>query len=128
MLFVTDVPQQNKITNPLIQIVIEEKVEQPPQPTAQEILDKRIKENVNKCNESTHWISAEDASCLPKRISSPVTTQSTARTAVRGSKAPAGYYDWGWCTYGAQQLAPWVGGWSHAQSLLIMAAITATLE
>lgn len=38
----------------------------------------------------------------------------TSSTSVRGG-APAGYFQYGWCTYGAWSLAPWVGAWGDAK-------------
>lgn len=34
----------------------------------------------------------------------------------RGSRAPAGWYARGWCTYGAWVMAPWVGRWKDAKT------------
>lgn len=38
------------------------------------------------------------------------------KIAHSGSYAPAGWYDYGSCTYGAWLLAPWVGRWSDANT------------
>lgn len=48
-----------------------------------------------------------------------VSDKATTKPSVNSggfSVAPSGWYDWGWCTYGAWTLAPWVGQWADANT------------
>lgn len=51
-------------------------------------------------------------------VQSASTTQSPVKTAVKrsGGSAPVGYYDWGWCTFGAWSITGWAGAWGNAHS------------
>lgn len=107
--------------SPLIDFVTETKIEiiVPPEPTIEE----KIASNYYNCDESTQWIRADDATCLTKRLeySPSESTSITKRTNTpvsnqNTSTAPSGWYEAGSCTYGAQQLAPWVGRWKNANT------------
>ena len=91
-------------------------VEQIKEPT----LEEKIKKNAYNCNTDTHYIRADNARCLAKPNNVASTPQKQLKGALRGSgsrsAAPAGWYQQGWCTYGAWLLAPWVGSWGNAHS------------
>lgn len=106
--------------SPLIDFVTETKIEiiVPPELTVEE----KIASNYYKCDESRQYIRLDTAECLDRpqyrasearstteRTNTPVSTQNT-------STAPSGWYEAGSCTYGAQQLAPWVGRWKNANT------------
>ena len=74
-----------KIPEP-IQIVIEQKVEEPVETPKLYTLEEKIKLNVNECDESTQYIRADDATCLVKPVYVPPAPQSTVRTAVNQSE------------------------------------------
>jgi surface antigen len=101
------------IDNSAIQIFEEHKivevVEAPPPPPELSLEDK-IKLNINNCNTDTHWISAEDATCLPKRSQVPVSTQ---KASTGFENAPQGYYPKGQCTWYVSTRRP-VGQWGDA--------------
>ena len=83
-------------------------------------LKQDIENDVNGC-EPLYYISAEDASCLPKpveaaqAVSSSAAVNSAASVSKTAKQAPAGYYQWGWCTYGAWQMTGWAGAWGDAK-------------
>jgi len=107
---------------PLIQVVAEQVTEQIIEPK-ELTLEEKIASNYYQCDESIEWIRADNAQCLPKRLeyrasegadttkrtNTPVTVKNTLR-------APQNWYEAGSCTYGAQQLAPWVGRWRDAKT------------
>jgi surface antigen len=111
LLFQAETPP---ITSPLIQIVIQQpEVEQPPEEQIYTIEDK-IRDNHYNCDESTHWISAENATCLPKRVQTATTArvaEKPVRTAVNGSNS----YSSGYCTWYVKNQLSWVpNGWGNA--------------
>lgn len=108
--------------HPLIQIATESEtvqVEEAPEPT----LEEKIATNFYECDESIEWISAEDASCLPKRtqaVYNTTTTQNTPREAYSGShgtKPGAGWFPYGQCTYWVWSKRH-VGQWNNATDWL----------
>ena len=111
-----------KIPEP-IQIVIEQKVEEPVETPKLYTLEEKIKLNVNECDESTQYIRADDATCLAKPVYVPPAPQSTVRTAVNSPKvtsssastAPSGWFPYGQCTYYVSTQRS-VGQWNNAIS------------
>jgi len=112
-----------------LQIINEQKIElvapepeappEPPEPviTPEEQLELDIKNNVNNCDEALYWISAENATCLPKRVQTTnrtTTTRNTARGTIRASN---GWYPYGQCTYYVWSRRP-VGQWNNASEWL----------
>jgi len=51
----------------------------------------------------------------PKPVTKPVQASQAVFTSTQPT-APAGWYEYGWCTYGAWSLAPWVGRWGDAKT------------
>jgi surface antigen len=107
---------------PTVQILTEQRivVEAPPEIIEERELtiEEKIAQNYYGCNTDTHWISAENATCLLKQSRSTntrVRSQNTPRAPQNGSGAPSGYYKWGWCTYGAWSLTGWAGPWQDAK-------------
>lgn len=116
LIFTEAIPPQ---LNPLVTIVIQQEVEpaKPTEPlyTLKEQLQIDIDTNVNNCDESLYWISAENATCLAKPVYVPVSRQSTPQTIVRGSNATNGWYPYGQCTYFVSTQRS-VGQWNNAIS------------
>ena len=69
----------------------------------------------------------EERALHPQLVNVATTTPSPVRAAPvqprtsnppaparKSGAAPAGYYDWGWCTYGAWSLTGWAGPWGDA--------------
>ena len=80
--------------------------------TPQEQLQINIDTNVNNCDESLYWISAENATCLAKPV---YTQQSTVSTVTRAYSGSRGGYAYGNCTAYAQNSLGWVpNGWGNA--------------
>ena len=86
---------------------IEQQIEIPPELTLQEKIDS----NYYGCNPTR--IRADTAECLPDLVYVAPKTVSTSKPIGNSS---GGVYEWGWCTYGAKQLAPWVGSWGDARN------------
>jgi surface antigen len=107
MLFTTSEPPKMP---PLIQYVIEQRIETPPQ--QQPTLAEKIETDINNC-EPERYISAEDASCLPKPVKTPPKAVNTVKATVHGSNAPAGWYPYGQCTYWVWSQRN-VGNWNNA--------------
>lgn len=71
-------------------------------------LEQKIKRDINNC-EPSHYISAEDASCIPKPKEKP---------AVAPVRASGGLntYEYGQCTWGVKNWKPSVpNDWGHAK-------------
>ena len=88
---------------------IETQIELPPELTLQEKIDS----NYYGCDTDKQYIWASDATCHDKPVYVAPKTVSTSKP-IRNSSG--GVYEWGWCTYGAKQLAPWVGSWGDARN------------
>lgn len=91
-----------------IEIATPKQTPEEPQITPEDKLKQDIKNNINNCNTDTHWISAEDASCLPKRtqtVNVSTQRQNTARGAVN---TPGNTYSYGYCTHYVKEQLPWV--------------------
>jgi surface antigen len=80
-----------------------------PKPTKAEQLAKDIKNDVNDC-EPLYYISAEDASCLPKPVRKPVKTAPTV--AYSGFNG----YEYGQCTYGVASWRSVPSNLGHAKT------------
>lgn len=104
-----------------IEIATPKQTEPQPELSAEEQLKQDIENNVNNCNTDTHWISAEDASCLPKRtqtVNVSTQRQNTARGAVNTSSSPSlSWWASGNCTWYVASQRP-VGYWNDASSWL----------
>lgn len=61
-------------------------------------------------------LQAPELAKLPEVKQIPKPKPKTVTAPLRGSNAPAGWYQYGWCTYGAWKLAPWVGSWHDANT------------
>jgi surface antigen len=101
--------------SPLIQIVIEQKIEQPKELT----LEEKIAQNYYKCNESIEYIRADTGTCIPR----PTYRASESRNATElpstqvsrenASTAPSGWFPRYSCTgHVASKRA--VGQWNNA--------------
>ena len=104
LLFTAEMPP---IKTPLISIVTELKVEEPVPIT--------WKDNPNKCTDN-EWIAKEAPFyCIvkPQPVYTPKTAQNTAKTIVRGSNAPNGWYPRGQCTFWVWSQRS-VGQWNDA--------------
>jgi len=110
-----------------IQIFEEHKIElviptPEPEPviTPQEQLKINIDTNVNNCDESLYWISAENATCLAKPVYTPKTVLRTSNTIRNVSKSRSGSPPLSW--WGNGQCTQWVasqrsvGHWNNARS------------
>ncbi len=102
-------------TPPLIQIVIEEKIETPKEPT----LEEKIATNYYKCDETRQYIRADTADCLDKpqyRASTQRSSTSSTNTSVttqNAATAPEGWYDYHSCTWHVWSKRS-VGKWGNA--------------
>jgi surface antigen len=114
LLFSAETPP---ITSPLIQTVIELKVEEPVEKPKEYTIEEKVKLNVNNCNTDIQYIRADNAECLDKPVYTPPSTQRPVRTAVNASKAPSGWYPYGWCTYWVSTQRS-VGQWNNASEWL----------
>lgn len=107
---------------PLIQIVTETVIEQKVELPKELTIEEKIAQNYYKCDESIQYIRADNGMCLDRpqyRASESVSGTERPTTPVATKKtatAPQNWYEAGSCTYGAQQLAPWVGRWKNANS------------
>jgi surface antigen len=110
---------------PSIQILTEQRivVEAPPEIIEERELtiEEKIAQNYYGCNTDTHWISAENATCLLKQSRSTntqVRTQNTPRAPQNGSNSPpAGWFPVNQCTWFVWTQRP-VGHWNNASSWL----------
>lgn len=113
MWLLTMASEPPKIPEP-IQIVIEQKVEVEPPEEKIYTIEEKIRDNHYKCDESIEWISAENATCLPKRVQSATTArvaEKPVRRAVNGSNS----YSSGYCTWYVKNTLSWVpNGWGNA--------------
>lgn len=103
-------------TPPLIQIVIEEKVEAPQEPS----LEEKIASNYYHCDESIEWIRADNAECLPKRPAYRASESAiaperpdTQLTTKNEATAPRGWFEAYQCTWHVWTKRP-VGLWNDA--------------
>ena len=93
-------PEPITITEPQIELTIEEKIAQ----------------NVFNCDESVYYIRADDATCLAKPVYVPISRQSPPQTIKNSSRATSGWhYPYGQCTYFVSTQRS-VGQWNNAIS------------
>jgi surface antigen len=103
--------------SPLLTTVTEQtvQVEPPPEPIT-------VINDPNNCEPAMYWAKEAPYYCIPKpteRRSESVIPSSGTGTPVSTKKAvrtPQNWFEAGSCTYGAQQLAPWVGRWKNAKT------------
>lgn len=109
-----------KIPEPIL-IIIEKMQEVEPEPKIYTI-EEKIEQNYYNCDETVEYISAENATCLPK----PQNTQNSINTQLSDKNtsepiknasglttAPAGWYSPGQCTHYVWSQRP-VGRWGNA--------------
>lgn len=101
--------------SPLISIVIQQEVVEPPPIEKIYTIEEKISININNCNEETQYIRADNAECLDKPVYVPPKAQSPARGAVNQSKSYAsnGWYSPSQCTGYVASRRP-VGQWGNA--------------
>lgn len=69
--------QQNPLLTNEYQIVVEA-------PTPELSLEEKIKQNINNCDQALYYISAEDASCIPKPIKKATTQPLNSSQGLNG--------------------------------------------
>lgn len=111
LLFTAETPP---ITSPLISIVIQQEVVEPPPIEKVYTIEEKIKLNINNCDEQTQFIRADNAECLDKPVYKPTTARNPARGAVNASY---GWFPYGQCTYWVSTQRS-VGQWNNASDWL----------
>lgn len=105
-----------KLTPSILQIkepelVVTQPAESPPELT----IEQKIATNFYSCDETTHYIRADNAQCLLKPVEtvSRENTPQPARSSPNLATAPAGWYPVGQCTQYVWSKRP-VGRWNNA--------------
>lgn len=104
--------------NPLIvtDTKIEQKIEEP-----ELTLEEKIASNYYRCDESIHWIRADNAECLLKQVNIPQNTENKPKTIGNASnKASNGWYSPTQCTGYVASRRP-VGQWGNASTWIASA-------
>lgn len=91
---------QTDRVNETVIAIIRPAEEKKPEPPKEPTLEEKIATNYYKCNTTTQWIWAQDASCHDK---APSIQQNTTTAPQNGS---GGRFEWGWCTFFADQQRP----------------------
>lgn len=91
ILFSVDTPPE---PNPLIQTVIEQKVEVQP-PVVEYTIEQKIKDNFYKCDENTQYIRRDTAECIEKKVEAYSNPQNKRETIKNSSNG----YSRGYCTW-----------------------------